>query len=192
LFAAVDRQRDSVDVAREVAGEEDGRSRDFLGSSQAAGGNARHEAAQTLRIVASGLRHRRLDDAGRNRVDADSIVAEVGGHRLREHLDGALRRRIADAARQARERSTRGNVDHAAACPAQGRQKRVQRVEGAEVVHLHQAPRGFVHTRAVHGFANHQPGVVHQHLEVADVALHVGRKAGTGLGVRHVERERPR
>ena len=58
-LSAIHRQRDSVDVAREIGREEHGRSGDFLWLSQAAGGDARHEAAQALRSHCASIRSSR-------------------------------------------------------------------------------------------------------------------------------------
>mgnify|MGYP006924702867 CR=1 FL=1 len=56
-----------------------------------------------------------------------------------------------------------------------------------EVVHLHHLAHGLCGARAVHLLADHQAGVVHQHLQVADFAFHRGCEPGAGAGVAHVQ-----
>src|ERR1700733_5582828 len=116
--AAIDRQRDAGDPARLVAGQKQCAIADIPAGAFSAEQCALATRLAHLRRHAARRHHGRVDRAGRNAVDADTVTAVMRRHRARQTDDGALRCRIEQAWVAAEQTRDRTEIDdRAAAAP---------------------------------------------------------------------------
>lgn len=187
---AVDVERDARQVARQVAQQEQARMGDVGGFAEPAERYALDDVLAHVgrQLVAGDVG---LDQAGRDRIDADPVGAEFARHRLREAehagLGGAVVRAAEDAA--AALRGHRRHADDAAAALLFHRgQHRLRHVQRAAQVHVDDrievARRDL---QRAHGLRD--AGVVHEAVDAAEVLKH---RAGCGrarVAVGHVAGE---
>lgn len=88
LEAAIDRQTDAVDGASLIAGQPDVGVGDVLGVNQSSQGCVADEVVQYL--VGYRFDHRRLGEAGQNRVGADAKFTKIPGTGFHQGNQGLL------------------------------------------------------------------------------------------------------
>src|SRR5699024_7647714 len=118
-FSAVGRRSDVTaagdlgDGAREVARQAGGEEQDHRGDLLRFTGTAQGDVGE-LRVdgvLRHGLRHRGVDEAGLDGIDADVLERDLLGHGLRHADDAGLRRRVVRLAEVADLAADRGHVD---------------------------------------------------------------------------------
>src|SRR3546814_5843882 len=103
------------DVARAVREQEQQRAEDLFGRVQTMQRYRVECVRERDRIFLNPLRHRRVDVAGCNGVDPNTLVAELHCERLREVRNGSFRRAVCAPPLPNTQRRHRRHVDDAAA-----------------------------------------------------------------------------
>jgi hypothetical protein len=183
--AAIHRQRDAVDEARVVAGEEGHHGRDLRRVGAAAQRNALAELGHELAVALHVRGHRREGEARAHGVHPHAVAAVVERQRLGEVHDRALRGVVETHAPVAAEARHRPGVDDAALALDQVRHGGAAAVEHAADVGGHDLVPA-IEWRLGDGALDRDARVVEQHMQRAE-ALDGGRHQRLHLlVVRHV------